>query len=232
MNETRLWKLGSIIVIVALLAGTWFLAISPRLAEASQANEQRSNVQTQNVAHEAELAALEEKAEHLDEFNDELATLRLAIPSGAGLPLLIDQLNLLAAETQVTIKQLTASDPSVYTPLPASTESTELEGETDAQADPELASARASIPPESFLVIPIGLSISGTYSDAMNFVDGLQHGDRLILVHNLDLTTGPASGSAQVELEITAQTFVLLEKSSQPETSTAAGTSEAAAVVE
>jgi Tfp pilus assembly protein PilO len=210
MSETRLWKFGAIVLIIALVLGTWFLAISPRLDEASQANENRSAVEMQNLTHEATLAALEKDAKNFNKFEDELADLRVAVPSGAGLPLLIDQLNSLAAETGVVIEQLTASDPVAYVhPVAA-------DGTSGVEEDTELVAARAGIAPERLLVVPIGLRVAGAYDNVMGFVDGLQHGDRIALVHGLNLTTGPATGTSQVVLEITAQTFVLLENPPTP----------------
>lgn len=210
MSETRLWKLGAIVVIIALVLGTWFLGISPRLDEASQAHESRSAVELQNLAHEATLAALEKEAENFTKLEGDLADLRTAVPSGAGLPLLIDQLNSLAAETGVVIEQLTAGDPVAYVHPDAA------DGTSGVEEDVELVAARAGIAPESLLVVPIGLRVAGTYDNVMNFVDGLQRGDRLALVHGLNLTTGPATGASQVVMEVTAQTFVLLEDPPKP----------------
>jgi Tfp pilus assembly protein PilO len=222
MAETRIWKFGTIVVVVALLVGSWFLAISPRLDEASLANANRSDVEQQNLMHEATVASLEKDFEKLDHFEETLAQLRIAIPSGSGLPLLIDQLNSLAAGTGVVIEQLTAGDPTAYVHPPA-TEGVDGGGEAT-----EVAAARAAIAPDSLLVVPIGLRVAGTYDQVMSFVDGLQHGERLALVHGLNLTTGPASATAQVVLEITAQTFVLLENPPTTAASSPASVSEAA----
>jgi Tfp pilus assembly protein PilO len=200
MNTTRMWTLASIVVIVAVVAGTWFVGISPKLEEAEKANADRSTVEAQNQIHEAKLASLKQQAERIDELKGELDALHKAVPNTAELSVLINQISTLAANAGVTITQLTTSDPVRFVP-------SEVE-----QEDSELVAALSSVNEENFLAIPIGINVTGTYGQAMAFVKNLQKAERLILVHGLSLSKGSAVQSAEVEYAITGQAFVFLDQ--------------------
>ncbi len=211
MNTTRMWTFASILVIVAVVAGAWFVGISPKLEEAQKANTDRSNVEAQNRIHEAKLIALKEQAEHIDELKAELDVLHKAVPNTAELSVLINQISTLGAKAGVTVTQLTTSDPIRFVPY---------EGE---QADSELTAALASVSEDNFFAIPVGINLTGKYSEAMAFVRSLQQGERLILVHGLSLSKGSTNSSAEVEYAITGQAFVFLDQLTalEPEAETA-----------
>ncbi|MEX1079730.1 MAG: type 4a pilus biogenesis protein PilO [Homoserinimonas sp.] len=198
MNAARLWAFGSILVIGALLLGTWFVGVSPRLDEASAANESRATVVAQNTIHSARLVSLEEQFEKLDELRAELEQLRVAIPEGANLPDLISQVNRLASRSGVAVTTMTFADAIPYAPI------------EDPSQDPQLLAAAESVSPESFFALPLQLAVSGTYADAMAFVRSLQAGERLFLVHDLTLSSGVMSNESVVDLSISGQVFALL----------------------
>lgn len=201
MNTARLWTFGSVLVIVALLAGTWFVGISPRLEEASAANETRATVSAQNQVQSVNLVSLKEQFEKIDELRGKLDALRAAVPSDADLADLISEVNALANGAGVTVTSMAFADPVAYAPAETPSE------------DPQLLAAVSSVSPESFFALPVQLSISGSYAQAMAFVHSLQAGERLFLVHDLALSSGTMSNEAAVELSMSGQVFVLLDAS-------------------
>lgn len=201
MNTARLWTFGSILVIVALLLGTWFIGISPRLDEASAANDTRSTVAAQNAIHSINLASLKEQFENIDELRADLDTLRAAIPDEANLADLIGEVNALAGQTRVSVTSMAFADAVPYAAI------------EDPNQDPQLLAAAGSVSPESFFAVPVQVAVNGTYADVMSFVRALQSGDRLFLVHDLALSSGVMSNEAVVDLNITGQVFVLLDAS-------------------
>lgn len=200
MNSARVMAFGSVLIIAVLLAGTWFLGVSPKLTDAAKANTDRAAVETQNAAHQAAVAALKEQSENLPALQADLDELRAAVPGEAALPELISQLNRNAIAHGVTITSLTVADPVPYLVPPEVAE------------DSELAAASASLSADNFLTIGIGLDLTGTFDDVMAFVSDLQSGERLYLVHALDLVEGAMEPEAVVTLSTTGQVFVLLEK--------------------
>ena len=63
MDKHRMWIVGAVLAIVAVLALGWFLGISPQLDEARAANTDRQNVEIQNAAYAAQLETLKKQFE-------------------------------------------------------------------------------------------------------------------------------------------------------------------------
>lgn len=199
MNSARLWTLGSIVLIIALVAGTWFVGISPRLAEAAKANTERAGVEMLNAKHTATLAALKDQFEDLSESKAELEELRLAVPASDDSAALLRQLHSLARSAGVTVIEVTLSSPERFA-APA-----------EPPAEPELAAALGSVNPENFLVIPLEQTVVGEQAAVMNYIAALQAGQRSFLIHDLSMEAGLPAGDTQVEVSFTGQIFVLLE---------------------
>jgi Tfp pilus assembly protein PilO len=204
VNASRLWGFGAILVIVALVGGTWFIGISPQLAAAAAANDSRETVKMQNAKHQITLAELEKQFGELDELRDELEQLRKAVPATAALPDMLRELHSLAAANGVAVSSVTVADPSTYAPIENTTE------------DPELAAALATVSTGAFLVIPIDVGVTGLYQNVMAFIAGLQHGERLFLVHDINLSSGVMSTDSEVEVSVSGQVFVLLDVAPAP----------------
>jgi hypothetical protein len=72
----------------------------------------------------------------------------------------------------------------------------------------------------NFVAIPVTISVNGTYGQALNFVDGLQHGKRLFLV-----TTFASTKSAEAAAPAPAPTSGSTSGSSSAPTQAAAAPS-------
>lgn len=200
MNINRLWTIGGIIVVVAIVLGTWFVGIAPKLQEAATAEKSRAEVQAQNESHEVVLAALKKQFEGIDELDAELLDLRLEVP---GLPLqpeFMHELHTLADQHGVVISTIDVSEPSAYVALPS------------AEEGPEVSAARASVNEKNFFEVTYKLTVAGEYSAVVSFLDALQHSKRLFLVYEL-LTPekAPVVPGSPLKFEITGQVFVLLD---------------------
>lgn len=205
MNGTRLWTLGAILLIVALVAGTWFIGMAPRLTEAAQANDERESVEQQNLVHEATLAVLQQQFDGVEVLQKELDEMQVALPGGLDLPELINEVNRVSGASGVVVTSLTLGIPTPYVPTADAT-----------QAGPQFAAAIAGIAPENLLIIPLDLAVSGTHGGVLAFVSSLQSGNRLVLVHDLALTSGAMSDDSPVDYTLSSQLFVLLDSSAAP----------------
>jgi len=204
MNSNRIWTLGTALVIVGLLAATWFLGVSPQLSAASLADSEREGIETQNVANEATLASLKAQFEKIDELRTDLADAREAVPASVQQSLLIGQIGDFAKANDVKITLAAFDDPAASLP--------------GTSTDPELSNALSLVTPESFLVVPLSMSIRGEYTDVMNFIDDLQNGTRLVLVFEVSMPIGDgrAKKGETVDISIAGETFVLLDAASVP----------------
>lgn len=178
MQSTRIWNLAAVVVIALVLAGSWFLGVSPQLDAASTARADRSDVEAQNRIQEAKVVALEEQSHQLNKFNDELDSLHRSVPAQANLSEFVGQVSTLAARWGVNVSQFTAGDPSVFVKPIFGPE------------DPDVAAAQSAIVSGTLLTIPVGIVLGGEYNSVIGFVNELQQGERLVLVHGLSLAGG------------------------------------------
>ena len=195
----RLWVLGGVLTVAALLLATWFLGVSPRLSEAATANSTREGVESQNDLHALKVAALAAQFEKIDELRGELSAAQVAIPAGYTEPELLEQLQEYAAATGVTIMDFTLEAPQVFSAPNAAV-----------LDDPELTAAASAASGGSFVVIPITIAVSGGVDGLLAFTAQVQAGGRYALVHQLALDNDLESGD-QPGLQIAAQIFALVD---------------------
>jgi Tfp pilus assembly protein PilO len=200
MDKNRLWVIGSVVVMVAVVALGWVLGIQPQLSAATEANSQRATVAQTNAAQEASLAKLKEDYKSIGKLNEQLAALDESVPSGTDAPDYVNQLDALAAASQVTLKGLTVADAQAYTPVaPVAPAAPAASGDAAATPTPTEAPAlvaapgsppvtNAKITAENFASLAVQITVSGPYTNVLNFVNGLQTGKRLFLVTGLATT--------------------------------------------
>ncbi|TFD17171.1 hypothetical protein [Cryobacterium sp. TMT2-23] len=214
MDLNRLWVLGSVVLIAATALLGWVLGISPKLSEAGLADADRVAVETQNSASALKVAALKEKFDSIGDLKGELSALRMAVPNAAEIPAFVTQLDSIAEQHQVTLTDISVNDAQAYVPLvvaptaieaPAADASaptaTTAPTATAAPTAAEVAAALAPVPnalitASNFVSVPISLSVSGSYGNVLDFIEGLQKGTRLVMVTTFATTPAEASSSA------------------------------------
>jgi hypothetical protein len=215
--SNRILVIGTALIsIIALMLG-WLLGVSPKLAEAAVDDRERTNVEAQNLVHEAELAALIKQFEGIDDIRDRLDDLRESLPPGADLPRFIRQLSALGANSGVAITDLTTGSAISYVPtvsdVPAAPVDGEgmvegealVEGEAPVEgealvADPATTAGQpvvtsSLVTAENFILIPFTVQTAGGYEGTLGFLKGLQTGERLYLVTNLGVATVAVEGA-------------------------------------
>ncbi|HEU0205688.1 MAG TPA: hypothetical protein VFQ74_03215 [Pseudolysinimonas sp.] len=193
MQSHRILSALTIFFMVVLVAAGWLLVAQPQLAAANTANTTLAGVQSQITATQATITRLIGEQKKIPALTKELAALRLSIPAAAESSAYINGLDALAAESGVTITELTLSDPMVYsspvpaapapsaagatpspTPSPAPTTAPVKTGWTP-PSDPRITGA-------NFIAIPVSVQTSGDWTSTLSFFKGLQSGQRLFLV--------------------------------------------------
>ena len=209
--SSRIWAIAAAVLSVAIAALGWVLGISPKLDEAVIADSQRSAVEANNQAQEIQLAKIKAQYENIEDLRSQLAALRLQVPEGDDLARFVGQLHSLEQSTGANVESITASEP---TPFVAA-----VDGSLPAVGNADLLTA------DKFIVIPVAISVSGTQASVMEFVSGLQNGERLFLVTGLTVANGvsptgdDASGSASADsaASISGYIYVLLDGTAKPE---------------
>jgi Tfp pilus assembly protein PilO len=223
MDKNRIWTIGSVLLIVAVLGLGFLLGVQPQLAAIATANTERAAVEATNAAAEAKLAALKKQFEGIDELKTELATLVESVPTGANAPELVDQLDALAKGVGVTLTSITVADAQPYTPVEAvAAPAPAPDPESDqASADavvvvPEPVAPPGAPPltnplvtPGNVAVLQVQVSVKGSYAQVLDYVNGLQSGKRLFLVTSLS-TTASSENNGIVEATIGGLVYAAL----------------------
>jgi Tfp pilus assembly protein PilO len=223
MDKNRIWTIGSVLLIVAVLGLGFLLGVQPQLAAIATANTERAAVEATNAAAEAKLAALKKQFEGIDELKTELATLVESVPTGANAPELVDQLDALAKGVGVTLTSITVADAQPYTPVEAvAAPAPAPDPESDqASADavvvvPEPVAPPGAPPhtnpqvtPGNVAVLQVPVSVKGSYAQVLDYVNGLQSGKRLFLVTSLS-TTASSENNGIVEATIGGLVYAAL----------------------
>lgn len=213
MNKNRMWVIGSILAIVATLAGGWVIGIAPQVSAAALANSQRLTLMQSNAKNEVLLAKLKRDYQNIDALKNEVVTLQKSIPTSADVSSFVTELNSLANARKVTLKSITVSDAKAYTPTNQSTPGKSV-ASGSAQTNPKIGT-------KNFVTIPVAIGVTGDYGKVLDFVNDVQLGLRLFLVSALSTTGSTNSkgvkgnpttsgGSQKVDSTITGYMYVLL----------------------
>ncbi|TFD35501.1 hypothetical protein E3T34_02865 [Cryobacterium sp. TMT1-62] len=226
MDKNRLWVLGAILVMGITVVIGWSLGISPKLNEVSATKAERASVEEQNAGFELQLSVLKEQFESIGDLKEDLAQLRRAVPQGADIPVLVGQLDEIAALNGVTLTAITVSDAQPYAPVvaPVPVDAAPIEGAASAGTEPAPTVEAAPVAPATpaaaapvvndlitaanFVAVPITLAVDGGYDEVLNFIEGVQKGERLVMVTTFTTSTPAESGN--VTATISAFVYVLL----------------------
>ena len=229
MEANRIWTIGSILLIVVIVAAGWLLGIQPQLAAADAANQSRAQVHSSTVANQAVLEQLKKDYQGIAQLKQQLAALRQAVPAQADASAFVTELNALAGAHQVTVKSIVVSDAKPYVPPAAPASSAAPSASPAPTPSPTLAprppagtapgASNPQITSANFIVIPVQVTVSGPYGNVLDFVAGLQTGQRLFLVTAISsgVTTPGPTGPGTAVPGTTASTvsgfmYVLLNR--------------------
>jgi len=203
VNTNRIWALGTVIAIVAVLALGYLLGVQPMLNRLDTAKAELVSTQANNAAQEATLAAMKAQYDNIDELRDELEVLRISIPGALDSDFVYALLAGYALNAGAVIDSITLGEAQPY-------------GVT-ADGTPTVEGLN---PVANLYTIPVTVSIRGEFADPdLAFIASLQRGPRLFLV------TSYSGGSAEEGLggtaddigTITGYMFVLADPAATPE---------------
>ena len=232
MNRDRLWGLVWVVAVAAVVLLGTLLGIMPKVEEASAASRELTTVEAQNAEHEVALAALKDEFAHLDDLRDDLEELQLGVPLTADIPAFVAQLDAIAATYQVTLDQISISDGTGFVPIEpiavAAEDAAETAADTtaadtaadttadSASADTESAAALTMGPrlsPSNYISVPVSIEASGTIATVLDFLSGLQYGDRIVAISTFSTDSGGAAET--VTVSISAEIYVLVDPFAQ-----------------
>ncbi|RHA40541.1 hypothetical protein [Cellulomonas rhizosphaerae] len=226
-SKKRTWIGGTAFIAVVVAVATWFLLVSPNLAEASERRASAEDTRAFNDVLDLKLAKLKSDFGKLDDYKSELAAAEKKIPPSAKLETYLDGLDSIAVKRDVTITSVTAGTPETFVlpkvkePTPAATESADGSDATDDSSDTSSSEEKDKGPkvPTGLTAVPVSVTVLGTYENTMAFLDDVhQRNARVFLVSALTGTSQkesdgsagkPATSDGDQELVITGYIYVL-----------------------
>ncbi|MDH2443890.1 hypothetical protein QDR37_08045 [Amnibacterium sp. CER49] len=208
-STVRLWLLGGVIVIVALLGGGYVLGAAPLLASAAQADSTKASADQQARLTRFQLAQLQAASQQMDALKAKAAAGELAVPSRLDAEAFIRRVNAVAARDGLKVGSIVPGDAVAYTsPAPAVVATGAVAGATPTATPtpaPSAATPAAPVVPTTaatdplitasdLVVIPVTLSVQGTMAQTLQFTHDIQNDERTFLVNGFS-TTQSAAGS-------------------------------------
>jgi Tfp pilus assembly protein PilO len=236
------WIGGTVFAALVIMAATYFLAVSPMLATASDTRAEVVATQQSNDALQRKITKLAADFAKLPEYKADLAAVRVQIPVGADLSGYLRQLDAIAVAHSVTLTTLgpsvaqkvvpavSAAAPAAAVPTPAPTAESSAADATATGADSAgtgaAAAPAANAAPVGFAAIPFTMTVVGTYDNGLAFLSDLQNATpRLFLVTALTETSQsktdagggrPATALGDIELTDTGFTYALTDPYAVP----------------
>jgi len=175
----QLWLLTALAAF-AVLAGGYFLLVSPKSSQASSLRGETATQQTANQAVKSQIDQLNKQKRDLPAKQALLAEFAGKIPSNPALPALIRTLSDAADKAGVELIAVTPGMPT-FTKAP---------GAQSGAAGGNVAAPKGQV----LATIPVTLSVEGRYSNLTEFFAELESLPRAMLVGGLDISR--SSGSA------------------------------------
>ncbi len=252
MNAPRTtpWIGGAAFGAVVILAGTWFLGVSPRLDEAEALHSDAERVEGDNAVLQQEVDVLAAQFARIEEYRSEVAALRKHVPAEIGSVEYHRQIDERATAAGVVITDVDVAVPQLFLnsaevqPAPAATgaAAADAEGTADAASDTaEGGTQPAATAPdplstasgmmEGFVLVPATVTVLGPFENVMTFVQGEQQAERIRLVHGIKMVRQderpeapgePAIAAGDVEAELSMYLYVLADTSTAAEPGQAA----------
>jgi Tfp pilus assembly protein PilO len=199
MSMTRKWSLLTAVLIIGILAASWFLLVSPKRSSASEIRAAATAQQASNEALVQQLNELKAQSLDLPKQKAELAVMRKQIPDNPALPALIRDLTAAGRTVGVQVLSMKPGTPAVVAaavaaPLVAAPAAT-TDG-TSTTATTGTTPVKAAAPaPAPLYVVPLALEITGSYFEVEQFINKLEGMQRKYMVSGFTLTPLAASST-------------------------------------
>ncbi|MCL3862843.1 type 4a pilus biogenesis protein PilO [Actinotalea sp. K2] len=224
------WIAGTVVVALLIVAGVWFLAVTPKLTEAQETRDITESELARQDILQLQLATLKKQYEDLDSYKAQLEAIQVQFPQDADLADYLREIDAAAAAHGVTIVGLTPGLPQLVVPpvsvapVPAAEEAdaeeVPAEEADDITRDPTQDAAPEPVAEATRLVgIPMSITLVGPYANVSAFLEALQEGTRrLYLVTSLNTSAlplaeasggRPATQAGDLDMTIDGMIYVL-----------------------
>lgn len=191
MDKVKQWVALTVVGVLAILAGGWFLLVSPKKSDATDLNAQATAKQAANAQLVTQLAMLKAQAKDLPRQQAALAAVAAKVPDNPAMPALIRAMTKAAADAGVELVSISPGTPTaVAAPVVARTVTPTTTG-APAGAAAVPSSGAGSAAAGTLNSITVAVNVVGGYFQIEQFVDGLESLTRAFKVSTLGLQPGP-----------------------------------------
>jgi Tfp pilus assembly protein PilO len=181
MTKMRQMTVLAAVAALAVLAGGWFLLVSPQRSKATTLHDKAAAQQATNMTLQNQLASLKSQHRDVPQVQAQLARLAVQMPNNPALPTLIRQLTVAADSAGVDLSSLAPAAPAFAN---ASGSADGSVPPTSASTGPQLAS------------ISVALNLHGNYFQVEQFLSNLEALKRAFLVSGVTMAPGSGGGSS------------------------------------
>ena len=179
--KMKQWVALAAVAVLVILAGGWFLLVSPKRSDAASLNSQAADRQRANEMLLGDIARLKAEAKDLPKQQAKLAAVAAKIPNNGALPTLIRSLNAAAADTGVELVSMAPTPPTAVAVAPAAVPA----GGTTAAVAATGANAVGTLEQ-----IGVTLNVVGNYFQVAEYLDRLENLTRAFRVTTLAVVPG------------------------------------------
>ena len=211
-----------VVGVVAAIAASWLLVISPKRDQASKLQTQIQNVQTSLSSAQAQLAQAESARSVFRSSYATMVKLGEAVPTDDDVPSLIYQIQSAASAAHVDFRGLTLNPAGTGGPAPAPTPPAGTGASSTAPASTAPTAVLppgAGIGPAGFPIEPFTFTFQGNFFHLADFFGRLERfvvatnrrvsvSGRLLTLDAINLTPG-AAGFPQIAASVSATTYLL-----------------------
>jgi Tfp pilus assembly protein PilO len=204
MDKLKQYVALTVVGCLAVLAGGWFLLVSPKRTEAAELRLQADEQVTANATLQTQIEVLKAQAKNLPKEQAKLAAVAAKVPPSRAMPALIRSLTVAAEDAGVELVTLAPGTTAVAAPVAAAAPVAPAAGTAAPAPGAPAAVAPAPAGPQ-LGTIPVTLNVVGGYFQVQQFLSNLEELKRAIRFTNVTLAPGSnpvkpaAPGSAPVD---------------------------------
>jgi type IV pilus assembly protein PilO len=177
VETLKKWTALAVVAALVILAGGWFLLVSPKRSNAADLRAQAVEKQRSIQGLQTQLAVLKAQAKDLPKQQAKLAAVAAKIPSDPAMPALVRALNKAASDANVELVSMAPGMPTASTAAAVSSPATASTARTGAAAG-------------SLQQISVTLNVVGSYFQVAEYLDRLEGLTRAFRVSGFTLAPG------------------------------------------
>jgi Tfp pilus assembly protein PilO len=174
VDTLKKWTALAVVAALVILAGGWFLLVSPKRSNAAGLRAQAAAKQHSNQSLQTQLGVLKAQAKDLPKQQAKLAAVAAKLPADPAMPALVRALNKAASDANVELVSMAPGTPLAVTTVSSTSAGTVGGG-----------SAAGGLQQ-----IPVTLNVVGSYFQVAEYLDRLEGLTRAFRVTGFTLAPG------------------------------------------